>query len=86
MHHIERKSIDAPDYNDINNLTVLCRSCHMSLHRKAGHILTRGGRRGKGMSPIYCKENGCDRLQHAKGYCNKHYEHKRIYQLSTATH
>ncbi len=84
VHHIERKTIGSYDYNDINNLTVLCRSCHMRLHRKAGHILTigtgsrgfYGGRRGYS-PPIFCKYKNCGKPQHAQGYCHTHYEYKR---------
>jgi len=76
VHHIERKAVGTIDYSDEKNLTVVCKSCHMSLHRKAGHILTRGGRRGNN-PPILCKEQGCEKLQHGRGLCKKHYEFKR---------
>lgn len=82
VHHIERKEISSKDYNNIDNLTVVCRSCHMSLHRKAGHIISpkppvninKWGRRGKNNPPIICKEEGCDRLQHGKSLCKMHYQ------------
>lgn len=76
VHHIERRDINSEDYNEFSNLTVLCKKCHMSYHRKSGHILSIGGngnpfgRRGTS-EVIYCKK--CDRPQHAKGLCNKHY-------------
>lgn len=84
VHHIERMSPTDINYNDEQNLTVVCRSCHMRLHREAGHIVPSSspppgnpyGRRGK-RPPIKCTEDGCDRLQHARGLCKKHYEYKR---------
>lgn len=51
-------------------LIVLCRPCHMSFHRRAGHILTKGGRRGNN-PPIMCVK--CGKPQHAKQLCREHY-------------
>lgn len=89
VHHIIRMDIHDIRYNDIENLTVLCRKCHMSYHRKNNHIpqpkhrickkgILRNpyGRRGNEQQ-IYCKVNGCERLQHAKELCKKHYEYYR---------
>src|SRR5947208_2563306 len=70
VHHIERRKPSDSDYNDESNLTVLCKACHMAYHRKAGHILTSGGRRGNN-PPIKCSINGCGRWQHAKALCKK---------------
>lgn len=79
VHHTDR-SLKPSDkkYHHINNLIVLCRPCHMSYHRKAGHIVGNiWGRRGKGNLPVNCKIKGCNKLQHAKGLCHTHYEHRR---------
>jgi hypothetical protein len=77
VHHIQRMNPDDVEYNNESNLTVLCRSCHMSYHRKAGHIVSEGkgypnpwGRRGKGKPEVFCH---CGAKQHAKGFCRKHY-------------
>lgn len=85
VHHVVKIDIKDPEYNNIENLIVLCRKCHMSHHRKnrdvcppeetlikQGCVLNPGGRRGK-YPPIKCKENNCDRLQYGHGYCKKHY-------------
>lgn len=84
VHHIERKSPKDADYNVIDNLTVLCRKCHMSYHRKAGHVISVGnkkgnkfGRRGKDTLPVKCKIEGCNLTQHGRGLCKKHYEYCR---------
>ena len=83
VHHVVKMKPDNPEYNDTENLTVLCRSCHMKHHRKEGDIKppfppsgNSYGRRGK-KPPIKCKEEGCDRLQHARSLCKKHYECRR---------
>jgi hypothetical protein len=85
VHHVERRDIKAIDYNDEKNLTVLCRKCHMSYHRKAGHVqpewnghVNIWGRRGKGNPPVKCRIKGCDNFQHAKRLCKKHYERIRL--------
>jgi hypothetical protein len=77
VHHIQRMNPDNPNYNELSNLKVLCRSCHMSFHRKAGHIISEGkgnpnpnGRRGKDVPEVFCH---CGKLQHGKGLCKKHY-------------
>lgn len=49
--------------NDPSNLQVLCRSCHMKVHRK---------------KPI-CKVDGCDRPVKGYGYCDKHYQRFKKY-------
>lgn len=84
IHHIERMDINDKNYNNLDNLTVVCRSCHMSLHRKAGHIVPYKngegnifGRRGKGNPPVKCKIEGCDNMQHGRALCKKHYEFYR---------
>lgn len=86
VHHINRVPLDSEEYNDINNLTVLCRSCHMSHHRRERHIepkeewngnINNYGRRGKGNPPVNCIVEGCDRLQHGRKLCKKHYEYYR---------
>lgn len=84
VHHIIKMSADNADYNDIENLTVLCRSCHMSHHRIEGDIMPNTsppagnpyGRRGK-HPPIKCSEPNCDKWQHGRKLCKKHYENKR---------
>lgn len=82
VHHIERKHISAPDYNDETNLTVLCRACHMKHHRNEGHIKPKGttgnpnGRRGN-KPPVTCKIVGCSKLQHGRALCHTHYEYYR---------
>ena len=90
VHHVKRMNPDNKNYNNIANLSVVCRNCHMSLHRKAGHIMTpihhkggniwaRGnkwGRRGRGNPPVICQIDGCNIPQHAKGLCKKHYAQK----------
>ena len=85
IHHINRVPVGDQNYNEIDNLTVLCRKCHMSYHRKAGHVVFTGqrcGRRGKGNPPVVCSAAGCDRMQHAKGLCNKHYMRMLRVQVS----
>jgi len=86
VHHIERINPDNEKYNEIDNLTVLCRQCHMSYHRKAGHIVQKSkpkppknpwGRRGKDNPPVVCMIDGCNRLQHGRKLCKKHYEYYR---------
>src|SRR3990167_8478727 len=75
VHHTIKKNIHDKDYNDIENLTVLCRSCHMAHHRATGDIRSAGGRRGN--SPeVKCKEDNCENFQHGKGLCKKHYAKK----------
>lgn len=84
VHHIIKMKIDDENYNDIENLTVLCRSCHLSHHRKEGDVVPNRkpphgnpfGRRGKG-PPIICFIEGCNIFQHARSLCKKHYENKR---------
>ena len=84
VHHVIKMSPNNQNYNDIENLTVLCRSCHLSHHRKEGDIVPNNppppgnpyGRRGKN-PPIKCIEEGCENLQHGKSLCKKHYEYKR---------
>jgi hypothetical protein len=77
IHHIIKKSPKDEDYNDVENLTVLCRSCHMSHHMKENDIVPfngiRNGRRGKVSSNILCSYDNCNDKQHAKGLCRKHY-------------
>ena len=91
VHHAERMGRKDEKYNDIENLIVVGRSCHMSLHQKAGHITIytggrtswgkyageRCGRRGKSNPPVKCKIEGCERWQHARGLRKKHYEYHR---------
>jgi len=83
VHHVERMKPHDKRYNDIDNLTVLCRACHMAYHRKAGHIVPAGadgnpyGRRGKDVPPIQCRMEGCERWQHAQRLCKRHYEYLR---------
>ena len=83
-HNIKMKPKD-PNYNDETNLIVLCRSCHMSHHRKKGDIIPTnlfekgtinnpGGRRGNN-PVVYCKVDGCNIKQHGKGLCHKHYNY-----------
>lgn len=83
VHHIIPMKVDDKRYNDIDNLTVLCRSCHMKHHRIEGDITPPPppsgnpyGRRGK-KPPIKCSEQGCERYQHGRALCKKHYEYKR---------
>ena len=84
VHHIIKMKPDDENYNDIENLTVLCRSCHLSHHRKEGDVVPNNlppagnpyGRRGK-KPPIKCIEDGCENWQHGKSLCKKHYEYKR---------
>jgi 5-methylcytosine-specific restriction endonuclease McrA len=76
VHHIIKMNPDDERYNDIENLTVLCRPCHLSHHRKEGDIVNPYGRRGK-KPPIKCIEEGCENLQHGRSLCKKHYEYKR---------
>lgn len=83
VHHIIKMKPNDSRYNDIENLTVLCRGCHMSIHRKAKDIVQKTkpsgnkfGRRGN-RPPIKCSMDGCDNIQHAKALCKKHYEQKR---------
>lgn len=62
-------------------LTVLCESCHTELH-KTGKV-KRGnptGRRGK-KAPVICSVDSCERLQHGRGLCKKHYENARRKKL-----
>lgn len=89
VHHVERMLPSDEDYNNLSNLTVVCRSCHMSLHRKAGHIISfkngNGnffGRRGKGNPPVKCKIQGCENMQHGRELCKKHYEYHRRHNWS----
>ena len=72
VHHVDRVRVCNDKYNEEKNLTVLCRSCHMKFHRKAGHIITRGGRRGS-IIRVLCH---CGKPQHAKGLCRTHYRLK----------
>ena len=84
VHHIIRKKPADADYNEKDNLTVLCRSCHMKLHRREGHIIpplnpppiNKNGRRGKNKEIVYCSIEGCLNVQHGKGLCKKHYARK----------
>lgn len=83
VHHVIKMKPDDANYNDIENLTVLCRSCHLSHHRREKDIVPNNppagnpyGRRGKN-SPIKCSIDGCDNWQHGRALCKKHYEYKR---------
>lgn len=80
VHHVIKMFPEDERYNDVENLTVLCRSCHMSIHRLQGDVVplnpSKTGRRGKN-PPVMCSVNGCDRVQHGRALCKKHYEHKR---------
>ena len=84
VHHVIKMKPNDENYNDIENLTVLCRSCHLSHHRKEGDVAPNNlppagnpyGRRGK-KPPIKCIEDGCENWQHGKLLCKKHYEYKR---------
>ena len=80
VHHIVKMLPEEANYNDIENLTVLCRSCHMSHHRKEGDVSPPSpppgnpfGRRGKGNPPLVCKVDECNKMQHGRGLCKKHY-------------
>ena len=82
VHHREIVPEDSGSFNDLGNLVVVCRSCHMSLHRVAGDIIPSGnisywGRRGKDNPEVNCQIEGCGRKQHARALCNKHYESYR---------
>ena len=95
VHHVQRVEISDAKYLDESNLTVLCKKCHMSYHREAGHIRSPGnpmggvfagqkfGRRGKSVPPVFCH---CGTLQHARGLCKKHYmqmlRRKKLMQVS----
>ena len=84
VHHIIKMEPNNERYNDIDNLTVLCRSCHLSIHRKAKDVVpniytpagNKFGRRGN-VPPIRCSIENCDNMQHGKALCKKHYEQKR---------
>lgn len=54
VHHIDG------DYtnNSIDNLLVVCRSCHLKIHR----------------AKPKCKVDGCDKKVKGYGYCEKHYQ------------
>ena len=68
----------------IENLTVLCRSRHLSHHRKEKDVVPNNlppagnpyGRRGK-KPLIQCIVDGCENWQHGKSLCKKHYEYRR---------
>ncbi len=85
VHHVLKMATTDEKYNDISNLTVLCKTCHMSIHRQAKDIVpnkitlpgNRFGRRGKNIPPIKCSIENCDNMQHAKALCKKHYEQQR---------
>lgn len=88
VHHVIKMSPKDVRYNDPDNLIVLCRSCHMSIHRKNGDIITSGnitgkgggskwGRRGKNNPEVICSFIDCEIKQHAQGLCKKHYERER---------
>ena len=82
IHHKEKMKPTDVRYNDIDNLTILCRKCHMAHHRREGDIVALGivpnpnGRRGNN-PPVICKIEGCNRSQHGKSLCKKHYEYSR---------
>ncbi len=79
VHHIIRMEENDIEFNNPQFLTVLCRKCHMSYHRRAGHVIppehnppvNSWGRRGKNNPPVKCKYPGCDKFQHGRGWCNK---------------
>ena len=82
VHHKIKMKPSDERYNDIENLTVLCRKCHMAHHRKEKDVVctdfsknkgNKFGRRGKDNPIVTCSIEGCGELQHAKGYCRKHY-------------
>jgi len=88
VHHIIKMKPNDINYNDVDNLTVLCRRCHLRHHRKEGDISPNNlpppgnpyGRRGK-IPPINCIVDGCSSLQHARCLCKKHYEYRRRKKL-----
>lgn len=91
VHHIKRMNADNAHYNDEHNLMVLCRSCHMKLHRnngdvvptnafKKGVVSNPNGRRGN-TPEVFCKINGCNEKQHARELCKKHYEYYRKHKI-----
>lgn len=49
--------------NALENLVVLCRSCHMKIHRKFS----------------VCKVDGCNGKVKGYGYCDKHYQRFKKY-------
>lgn len=78
--------------NEIDNLVVLCRSCHTKLHREKFCVIC--GKKHKGLGfcdkhyqrykkygdPHYIKKAAtckiCGEKAHAYGYCGKHYQQK----------
>lgn len=84
VHHIIKMKPGDVRYNDLDNLTVLCKSCHLSHHRREGDIVPTPprspgnpyGRRGK-IPPIKCSVEGCEKWQHGRALCKNHYEYKR---------
>lgn len=49
--------------NEVENLQVLCRSCHMKIHRPKR----------------ICKVDGCESKVKGYGYCEKHYQRFKKY-------
>ena len=92
IHHVKKMDVDNPNYNDKDNLIVLCRKCHMKLHRinkdilptntfKKGIVSNPNGRRGNNPE-VFCKIENCCKKQHARSLCKKHYEYYRKHKLS----
>lgn len=69
VHHIERMTPDNPRYEDLDNLILLCNSCHTKEHRRKGEFP------GTRSPHTHCKIEGCNRVHGAHGLCRKHYKY-----------
>lgn len=59
VHHIDKNE----NNNNVSNLQVLCRGCHIKIHNPKS----------------ICKVQGCDSYVKGYGYCNKHYMRYKKY-------
>lgn len=59
VHHIDKN----PNNNRKENLIVLCRSCHIRIHRPKA----------------ICAVDGCNKKVKGHGYCEKHYQRFKKY-------
>lgn len=71
IHHIKPMESDDPEFEDPDNLTLLCKSCHVQHHWKEGDII------GRKNFTNHCQVDGCNRVHYSKLLCKRHYDNWR---------
>lgn len=67
----EWSNIDHKYSRDLKDYKRMCQHCHVQYDKKFNNKYN--------YEPKYCSLIGCTRKLKAKGLCNTHYEHQRLY-------